>query len=214
MPTAPLPPAQRTTVVFDLGGVLVDWNPRYLYRKLFPDDEAGMERFLAEVCTSEWNLQQDAGRSWAEATAVLKEQHPEQAALIDAFHHRWPEMIAGPIDGTVAILSELRAAGTPLYALTNWSHETFPIALERFEFMSWFRGIVVSGQEKLIKPDPQIYLLLVDRHGLRPDDIVYIDDNARNAAAATALGMHGIHFTGPTALRNELISLGLLQQRR
>jgi 2-haloacid dehalogenase len=214
LPTTPLPPAQRKTVVFDLGGVLIDWDPRYLYRKLFPGDEVGMERFLAEVCTNEWNLQQDAGRSWAEATAVLKEQHPEQATLIDAFYHRWPEMIAGPIEGSVAILSELKAAGAPLYALTNWSHETFPIALERFEFMSWFRGIVVSGQEKLIKPDPQIYRLLVDRHGLRPGDIVYIDDNARNAAAATSLGMHGIHFTGPAALRDELISLGLLQQSR
>ena len=121
-------------------------------------------------------------------------------------------MIAGPIEGTVAVLRELRGAGTPLYALTNWLHETFPVALERFEFMSWFRGIVVSGQEKLIKPDPQIYRLLVDRHGLRPEDIVYIDDNPRNSAAATALGMHGIHFTGPAALREELISQGFLKQ--
>ncbi len=211
-PPATTCPTGRTTVVFDLGGVLIDWDPRHLYRKLFPGDAAGMERFLAEVCTGPWNLQQDAGRSWAEGTAQLRAAHPGQAALIDAFHHRWPEMIAGPIAGTVEILAALRAAGTPLFALTNWSAETFPVALERFDFMAWFQGIVVSGQEKLIKPDPRIYRLLVERHGLRPEELVYIDDNPGNAAAATALGMHGIHFTGPDALRAELVSLGLLRQ--
>ncbi|MDN3567726.1 HAD family hydrolase [Paeniroseomonas aquatica] len=209
----PAPPATaRSTVVFDLGGVLIDWDPRHLYRKLFPGDAAGMERFLAEVCTGAWNLRQDAGRPWAEATAELAAAHPGQAALIEAFHRRWPEMIAGPIAGTVEILAALRAAGTPLFALTNWSAETFPVALERFEFMAWFQGIVVSGQEGLIKPDPRIYRLLVERHGLRPEEIVYIDDNPGNAAAATALGMHGIHFTGPAALQTELASLGLLRQ--
>jgi 2-haloacid dehalogenase len=172
-----------------------------------------MERFLAEVCTSDWNLQQDAGRSWAEAVTLLKGKHPDQARLIDAFHQRWPEMLAGPIEGTVAILRELRDIGTPLYALTNWSHETFPIALERFEFLDWFRGIIVSGQEKLVKPDPRIYQLLMERHGLQPEDIAYVDDNLRNAEAATALGMHGIHFISPTALRNELTLLGLLREK-
>ena len=211
MTPSPAPASLRGTVVFDLGGVLIDWDPRHLYRKLFPGDAAGMERFLSEVCTGAWNLQQDAGRPWAEATAALKAEYPAQAALIDAFHRRWPEMIAGPIAGTVDILADLKAAGTPLYALTNWSAETYPVALERFPFMEWFRGVVVSGQEKLIKPDPRIYRLLVERHGLRPEDIVYIDDNVRNAAAATALGMHGIHFTGPPALRQELVSLGLLR---
>ncbi|TCZ56721.1 HAD family hydrolase [Roseicella aquatilis] len=200
----------RTTVVFDLGGVLVDWDPRHLYRKLFPGDVPGMERFLAEVCTPAWNLDQDAGRPWAEGTALLKARHPEQAELIDAYHRRWPEMLAGPIEGTVAILRELRDRGTPLYALTNWSRETFPVALERFDFLGWFRGIVVSGEERMVKPDPRIYRLLVERHGLRPESIAYIDDNARNAAAATELGMHGIHFTGPAALRDELGGLGLL----
>jgi 2-haloacid dehalogenase len=199
--------SRRSTVVFDLGGVLIDWDPRHLYRKLFADT-AAMEDFLATVCTAEWNLQQDAGRSWAEATAALKAQHPGQAAMIDAFHARWPEMMAGSIDGTVAILRSLHAAGTPLYALTNWSAETFPFALERFDFLGWFRGIVVSGHEKLVKPDPQIYRVLLERHGLHAPDIVYIDDNPHNAAAATALGMHGIHFTQPTALRRELAGLG------
>ncbi|MBK1659190.1 HAD family hydrolase [Paracraurococcus ruber] len=200
----------RTTVVFDLGGVLVDWDPRHLYRKLFPGDDAGMERFLAEVCTNAWNLEQDRGRSWAEAVALLQAEHPGQAALIAAYRNRWPEMMAGPIAGTVDILRALRDRGTPLYALTNWSAETFPHAVERFDFLGWFRGIVVSGQEGMVKPDPAIYRLLVERHGLVPAEIVYIDDNPRNARAATELGMHGIHFTGPDALRTALEALRLL----
>ena len=200
---------QRSIVIFDLGGVLVDWDPRHLYRRLFPGDEAGMERFLAEVCTNEWNLQQDAGRSWAEATALLRAQHPGQEALVDAFHLRWPEMIRGAIDGTVEILRELREGGVPLYALTNWSAETYPAAEERFDFLGWFRGVVVSGREKLIKPDPRIYRLLLDRFGVDPRQAVYIDDNPRNARAAGDLGMHGIHFTSPEPLRAELVALGL-----
>ncbi|MEW6640586.1 MAG: HAD family phosphatase [Pseudomonadota bacterium] len=207
-PTAP----RRTTVVFDLGGVLIDWNPRYLYRKLFAGDDAAMERFLSEVCTMDWVLQQDAGRPWAEGAAMLKAAHPAEAAMIDAFQQRWPETIAGPIDGTAAILRELKAADTPLYALTNWSHETFEHAWQ-FDFMHAFQGIVVSGSEKLIKPDPAIYRLLMERYGLAADDLVYIDDNVRNAQAATSLGMHGIHFTAPDALRQELVTLGLLQGR-
>ncbi len=202
---------QRTTVVFDLGGVLIDWDPRHLYRKLFIDDEAGMERFLATVCTREWNLQQDAGRSWAHATALLKSEYPNQEPMIDAFHQRWPEMIAGAIEGTVSILHDLKDAGVPLFALTNWSSETFPVALERFHFMKWFQGIVVSGQERLIKPDPQIYLALIARYGLRPENTIYIDDNICNVAAASVLGMHGIHFTIPAALRRDLNGLGFLR---
>ena len=203
--------ARRSIVVFDLGGVLIDWDPRHLYRKLFPGDAAGMERFLAEVCTSEWNLRQDAGRSWAEATALLKAAHPADAAMIDAFRERWPEMMAGAIEGTVEILRELHAVGTPLYALTNWSDETFPVALERFDFLGWFQGIVVSGRERLIKPDPLVFRVLLERYELRAEDIAYVDDNSRNAAAATGLGMHGIHFTEPAALRRELAVLGLLR---
>ena len=198
----------RDTVVFDLGGVLVDWDPRHLYRGLF-DDAAAMERFLGEVCTPEWNLAQDAGRSWAEATALLRARHPGQAALIDAYHHRWPEMIAGDIPGTVAILRALHAAGTPLYALTNWSAETFPVAQARFDFLGLFRGIVVSGTERVVKPDPAIYRLLLDRFGLDPARCVFVDDNPANAAAATALGLHGIAFTTPEALAAALRELGL-----
>jgi 2-haloacid dehalogenase len=197
--------------VFDLGGVLIDWDPRHLYRKLFPGDEAGMERFLADVCSPEWNLQQDAGRSWAEAIGLLKAQHPAHAELIDAYRLRWPEMLAGSIPGTVAIAQELKTAGVPLYALTNWSHETFPIAFEQYDFLQWFEGIVVSGQEKMVKPDPAIYRVLLERYALAPEELVYIDDNARNATAATALGMRGIHFTSPEKLRADLVELGLLE---
>lgn len=200
----------RSVAVFDLGGVLIDWNPRHLYRKLFGADEAAMERFLAEVCNHDWNLEQDAGRPFAEACALLVARHPEQKELIEAYYGRWVEMLGGPIDGSVEILRELKEKGTPLYALTNWSAETFPHALERYDFLQWFRGTVVSGTEKLVKPDPRIYRLLVERFEIEPADAVYIDDNPKNAEAATAVGLHGIHFTAPAALRAELEEIGLL----
>ena len=202
--------ARRSIAVFDLGGVLVDWNPRYLYRKLFDGDEAAMERFLADVCNNDWNLQQDAGRPFAEACALLIERYPAQKHLIEAYRARWIEMLAGPIHGTVDILRELRDQGTPLYALTNWSAETFPLARERYDFLHWFLGMVVSGVEKLVKPDPRIYRLLIERHGIDPAASVYIDDDPVNARVATELGLHGIHFTGPDALRDDLERVGLL----
>jgi 2-haloacid dehalogenase len=198
------------TVVFDLGGVLIDWNPRHLYRKLYMGDEAAMEKFLSEICTQEWNMQQDAGRTWAEAVAVLKAEYPRHADMIDAFHLRWHEMIGGQIDGTVAILQELHKRDVPLYALTNWSQETFFDTVNRFDFLSWFRGIMVSGAEKLIKPDPRIFQLLLDRYGLAAEYVVYIDDSPLNVKAAAALGMHGIHFVCADTLGAELANLGLL----
>lgn len=196
------------TVVFDLGGVLVDWDPRYLYRTLF-DDEAAMERFLAEVCTPDWNLAQDAGRPWAEAVAVLSAQHPHHAGHIAAYRTRWLETLRGPIQPTVDLLAQLRDRGVRLYALTNWSQETFPLARERFDFLGWFQGIVVSGEEKLIKPDPQIFQRLIQRYAIEPARTLYIDDSPRNVAAAEALGMHGWHFRGADALRAHMRSLGL-----
>ena len=203
-------PSHYTGTIFDLGGVLIDWNPRHLYRKLIPD-ETERERFLAEICSPQWNLEQDRGRSWAEACSVLRAQHPEHGELIDAFHLRWREMLGGPIEQSVQILHELKVDGVRLFGLTNWSRETFPIALELYDFLGWFEAIVVSGQERLVKPDPQLYRLLLERHALEPATLVYIDDNARNAAAAGELGMHGIHFTNPAALRNKLTALGLLE---
>jgi 2-haloacid dehalogenase len=202
--------AQRDTVIFDLGGVLLDWNPRHLYRPLFPGDEAAMEHFLATVCNSAWNRQQDAGRRVAEACALLKAEHPDRAVLIDAYYARHLDMIAGPIDGTVTILAELRERGTKLYFLSNYSAETYPFALGRYDFLSWFAGGIVSGEHGVIKPDPAIYRLLLDRHGIDPRRAVFIDDVAANAEAARPFGIHPIHFTGPDALRAELAELGLL----
>jgi 2-haloacid dehalogenase len=200
----------RSVAVFDLGGVLIDWNPRHLYRKLFDGDEVAMEHFLANVCTTSWNSQQDAGRTFAEACASLKLEHPSHAGLIEAWIERQPEMVAGAIGGTVEIVAELRARKVPLYALSNWSAETFPIVLKRFEFLHWFQGIVLSGEVRLLKPDPRIFHLFFKTHGIDPADAVYIDDLRANVEAATALGMHGIVFADPASLREELVKLGLL----
>ena len=201
--------AGRSIVVFDLGGVLIDWDPRHLYRKLLAD-EAAMEHFLATVCTHEWNRRQDAGRSFAEGVRLLKAEHPDKAELIDAYCARFDEMIAGPIAGTVEILAELRARGSLLYGLTNWSAETYAPARERFAFLQWFRGILVSGDVGVIKPDPQIFKLLIERFDIDPQRAVYIDDVEANVAASRPFGIHAIHFTTPTALREELVALGLL----
>jgi 2-haloacid dehalogenase len=204
----PHPRPAPSTVVFDVGGVLVDWNPRYLYRKLLPDQPA-VERFLAEVCTSEWNVEQDRGRPWAEAVTQLTARFPERAALITAYHERWGEMVGGAFDGTVEVLRELRDAGVPLYALTNYSAEKFAQTRARFGFLDWFDGIVVSGDEQLVKPDPRIYQVLLDRYRLAAEATVYLDDAPANVAAARALGMTGLRFTDPDRLRADLTRLGL-----
>jgi 2-haloacid dehalogenase len=203
-------PARRSVAVFDLGGVLLDWNPRYLYRKLFNGDEAAMEHFLATVCTTEWNECQDAGRTFAEGTRALLPQHSDKIELIEAFGKRFDELIAGPIDGAVEVLSEVKQRGVPLYAITNWSAETFPPQRARFPFLSWFDGIVVSGLEGVIKPDPRIFRILCERYRVAPESAVFIDDVAANAAAASALGIHGIHFRSSEQLRRELVAVGLL----
>ena len=202
--------ARRRVVVFDLGGVLLEWNPRHLYRKLFAGDEAAMEAFLADVCSVAWNERQDAGRRFADAVDELMPRHADKRALIEAFGQRFGEMIPGPIAGTVAIFHELKRRNTPLYALSNWSSETFPPQRERFPFLAQFDGIVVSGDEGVIKPDPRIFRILFDRYAIAPHEAVFIDDNPANAAAASTLGVHGIHFRSPDALRTELAALGLL----
>jgi 2-haloacid dehalogenase len=198
------------TVIFDLGNVLIGWDPRRLYRQLI-DDEAQMEWFLREVCNSEWNEQQDAGRPWVEGTALLRARFPEHAELIDAYHLRWKETLVGPIDGSVAILAELKARGVRLLALTNWSQETFPFARQLYPFLQWFEGIVVSGEECLVKPDSRIYQRLLERYAVDPTAALYIDDSARNVAAAEALGMHGWWFRDPAGLRERLVELGVLE---
>jgi 2-haloacid dehalogenase len=201
--------AATEAVVFDLGGVLIDWDPRYLYRKLLAD-EAAVEEFLATVCTPEWNAEQDRGRPFAEGVAELVERHPALAAAITAYSERWPEMLGGEIGGTVELLAELRAAGLPLYALTNWSAETFVVARERFAFLDWFEAVLVSGEERLIKPDPRFFRLLLDRFGLAPEATVFVDDSEANVAAARRLSFDAVLFTGPERLRRELAARRLL----
>ena len=202
-----------TTVVFDLGGVLIDWDPRHLYRQLF-DDPDEMESFLAEVTTAEWNGQQDAGRPWAEAIELLVAEHPERRELIEAFHSRWPEMLAGEIQGTVDVLADLRAAGVRLVALSNWSAEMFPVALERFDFLAWFEGIVISGEVGVNKPDRRIFEHLIQQLGIEADSALFVDDSPANIGAATDLGFRAIQFSDATALRLALVRLGLLPDTR
>jgi 2-haloacid dehalogenase len=205
--------ACRDIVIFDLGGVLIEWDPRHLYRKHFGGDDAAMEEFLRAVCSPEWNRGQDAGRSFAEGAGLLKALHPDKAELIDLYRARFDEMMPGPIAGSVAILAELRRRGTPLYALSNFSAETYPSTFARFEFLRWFRGIVISGEVRAIKPEPEIYRALIETYAIDPQRAVFIDDVALNAEAATAFGIHAIHFTTPAALRAELVELGLLPLR-
>jgi 2-haloacid dehalogenase len=205
--------ACREIVIFDLGGVLIEWDPRHLYRKLFAGDDAAMEEFLRAVCNHEWNRGQDAGRSFAAGARLLKALHPDKAELIDAYRARFDEMMPGPIEGSVAILAELRKRGTPLYALSNFSAETYPSTFARFEFLRWFRGIVISGEVQAIKPEPEIYRALIETYAIDPQCAVFIDDVAVNATAAAAFGIHAIHFTTPGALRAELVELGLLPAR-
>ncbi len=204
-----VPPMRPTTVIFDLGGVLIEWDPRHLYRQLF-DDRDEMESFLAEVTTPEWNAHQDAGRPWAEAVELLVAAHPQRRELIEAFHRRWPEMLAGEIPGTVDVLADLRAAGVRLVALSNWSAEMFPVARERFGFLAWFEGIVISGDVGVNKPDRRIFDHLAEQFGIEPAAALFIDDSSANVDAATALGFRAIQFTDATALRRELVRLGLL----
>lgn len=196
-------------VVFDIGGVLIDWNPRHLYRKLFAGNDDAMERFLAEVCTPDWNHAQDAGRPFAEAVAELSSRHPQHARLIAAYQTRWPEMVAGAIEGTGEIVRGLKRQGVNLFALTNFSTETFPLVRHRFEVLDLFDGFVVSGELGVAKPDPEIYRHLLTTHGLNANSCVFIDDQPVNVAAAAALGFDAIAFSDAPSLRQALAIRGL-----
>ena len=199
-----------TTIIFDLGAVLIDWNPRLMYRTLF-DNEAEMEKFLAEITTSDWNEEQDAGRPLQEGTEILVQQFPEHEHLIRAFYGRWDEMLGEAFHDTVAIFKKLKESGKyKIYALTNWSAETFPVAQARFEFLNWFDGIVVSGEEKMRKPSPEFYHILLNRYDVNAQECLFIDDNYRNILAAEKLRINCIHFTEAEALEVELIKRGVL----
>ncbi|MFZ3235888.1 MAG: HAD family phosphatase [Stellaceae bacterium] len=196
-------------MLFDLGGVLVDWNPRHLYRQIFAEERA-MEEFLATICTQAWNEEQDCGRPFAEGVRLLVERHPHLSAEIRAYDARWHEMLKGPIEDSVALLGELRTRGVALFALTNWSAEKFALGRDRFLFFEWFAGIVVSGEERVKKPDARIFELAIRRFGLAPVATLFVDDSAVNVAAAAGLGLRTHHFTGAARLRTALVENGLL----
>jgi 2-haloacid dehalogenase len=197
------------TVVFDLGGVLIDWNPRHLYRKLIAD-EAEMERFLGEVCTMTWNLRLDAGLPFEQGVAELVARFPAQADLIRPYHERWIEMVAGEIADTVGILGELHSRRIPLWALSNWSTSTFALIRDRFQFLEWFDGLVLSGDVGVTKPGERIYRELLARSGRAAGDCIFIDDNPANTEAAERLGFRTILFETPERLRRDLVLAGLL----
>ncbi len=198
------------TIIYDLGGVLIDWNPMYVYKDYFENEE--QQRFFFEqVCTSDWNEAQDAGRSIAEATQERIQKFPEWEQAIRDYYGRWEEMLGGPIEDSVEVFRQLKDSGNvKLYALTNWSAETFPIALGRYDFLHWFDGRVVSGEEKTRKPFPEFYQILLDRYSVDVSKTVFIDDNARNVAAAVNMGIDSIHFKDAHSLKEELTQRNLL----
>jgi 2-haloacid dehalogenase len=203
-----VPSPQVAAVVFDIGGVLLDWDPRHLYRQLIADPQE-MGDFLDRICTRDWHRAHDLGADITESCRQLARQHPGQAELIMAWAERGEEMIAGQIDGTVEVLADLRAGGTPCFALSNMEPAPFELRRARFPFLTWFDGCVISGYEGVAKPDREIFEILLRRHDLDPARTVFIDDLKHNLAAAAGLGITGIQFTGPAGLRRELRALGL-----
>jgi len=202
--------SQTNTVVFDLGGVLIDWNPEYLYRKIFSDKEE-MSHFLTHICTPEWNEEQDGGRPLKDATEILVRENPHYESEIRSYYGRWAEMLNGPIEDSVELLKKLKQGEkVRLLALTNWSAETFPIAYQQYDFLHWFEDIIVSGREKIRKPFPEIFQLLCNRFQVSPEKSLFIDDNIRNVHAATREGFQAIHFATPAQLATQLRQQGLL----
>ncbi|MDR2235075.1 MAG: HAD family phosphatase [Chryseobacterium sp.] len=196
-------------IIFDFGGVLMDWNPRYFFKDYFKDDEK-MEYFLEHIAQDEWNIEQDRGRSLAEGTAIQIKKFPEWEKEIKAYYDNWTVMLKSDIPHHVAILRKLANTDYHLFGLTNWSAETFPYALENYDFFQLFDGkIVVSGTEKLIKPDPKIWHILLERYNLQAGESVFIDDNPKNIEAARSLGFHTIQINPDTDLKQELTDLGV-----
>jgi 2-haloacid dehalogenase len=202
----------KPAIVFDFGGVLVDWDPHYLYRPFFDGDDAAIDRFMQAIGFHEWNLRQDGGRSFAEGVSVLSKQFPQYADLIRAYHEHYEEAITGPIWGTVEILRILKEDRSPLYGLSNWAQEKFELVRPKYDFFNWFDDILISSTVNLVKPDPQIFTLFLDRIGWAAADCVYIDDSAANIVTANQLGFTTIHFQSPEQLAKELRLLGLLRQ--
>ncbi|MEO7923427.1 MAG: HAD family phosphatase [Chitinophagaceae bacterium] len=198
-------------VIFDLGAVLVDWSPAYVFTGNYFDSVEKRDYFLSQVCNLDWNEEQDAGYPIAKAVEEKITAFPEWEKAIRDYYDRWPEMLKGPITGTVELFRELKKnKELKLYALTNWSAELFPLALERYDFLKWFDGIVVSGEEKIRKPAPEIYQRLLDRYSVVSAEALFIDDNLRNVKAGETIGIRSIQFRNPQQLKEELNSLGLL----
>jgi len=199
-----------TTILFDLGGVLIGWNPIIPYLKAFDGDREKAQWFLDNICTMDWNEEQDAGRTLAEATRVKISEYPEYEDLIKLYYGEWETMLTGVIEGTVEIFRELKDSQKyRIYAITNWSAETFPVAQARYDFLKWFEGVSVSGALKMRKPYPEIYQYTLGKYNISPSKAVFIDDNLKNIEAARNLGIHAIHFQNPEQLRVHLSELGV-----
>lgn len=199
---------QIKNIVFDFGGVLIDWNPVYLYSKIF-EDRAEMEYFLNNVCTYPWNVLQDAGRPVALATAEKQQEFPQYKDEIAMYYGRWAEMLGGEISENSRLV-KLLSKNYNTYGLTNWSAETIPVAMERYEFFNYLKGMVVSGNEKIVKPDPKLYYILLDRFSIDPEETLFIDDNAHNIDTARLLGFRTIHLVPEMNLKEELVKMGVL----
>ena len=204
------PTPRITAVVFDLGGVLMDWNPRHLYRKLFDGNHPAMEEFLTTICTPEWIGQQDKGLPVADAVAQLARRFTDHAPMIEAYDKRWQEILAGPIEESVSVLADLREQSVPLFGLTNLPSEKFPTLRESLDFLDWFEGVVVSGAIGVAKPDPEIYVHLLETYVLAPETTLYIDDVFENVEGAKALGLFALQFVSPAKLRSDLTELALI----
>lgn len=199
------------SIIWDLGGVLIDWNPRYVFHETYFESEAQRDYFFQHICTADWNEEQDAGRTIAEATELLVAQFPEWEPAIRDYYGRWVEMLKGPICETVELFRVLKQnPALRHYALTNWSAETFPVALDRFDFLHWFDGRLVSGEERMRKPFPEFYRLLLDRFVIDPDSALFIDDNLRNVEAAEKTGIKSVHFQSTEQLKREFQALELI----
>lgn len=197
-------------IIFDFGGVLIDWNPLHLYNRYFLGDEAKARWFIDNICTMEWNVQMDAGKPFADGIRELTDLHPEWADAIAAYRARWQEMIGGPIPGMTDVVHQLKDAGYHVFGLSNWSWETLSTIIDDYPVIKELEGVVISGLEYVIKPQPEIYRLLLERYRLKADECVFIDDNLANVQGAEAVGMHGLLFAGPEMLKEEFKKLHIM----
>ncbi len=202
--------SQIKVIIFDFGNVLLEWNPRYVYRRFFPDDPDGIERFLEEVKFMEWNLLQDKGRPFVEGVTSLSKEFPHYSHLIQAFHDHWVESLGDSIDGTIEIMKELKQAGYPLYGLSNWSAETFPYARQKHDFFDLFDDMVISGEVGHVKPHPEIFQILLDRIGRHAEECLFIDDSLANIEQAQNMGFATVHFQSPEQLKDALHTLKII----